>query len=143
MREWSDWGRSDWDKIQNKYLPKEGQGETLLTQAVTCVCKLVYRYFNDGDFYQTTFAFDSYTDLTSYANWLYNHIEETRVTLNSIWKIYLEDEYVDILWKLSEIIFSKSFVSKYKNMKAKGNVYKCDEEDKHFVYTDPNEEEEW
>lgn len=139
MREWSDWGRSDWDKIQNKYLPKEGQGETLLTQAVTCVCKLVYRYFNDGDFYA---MFESYTDLTSYANWLYEHIEETREILDSVFEISSEQEYVDILWKLSGIIFSKSFVSKYKKIKAKGNVYKCDK-DKHFVYTDPNEEEEW
>lgn len=149
MRKWDDWNREDWDKIQNKYLPDVGQGKTLLTQAVTCVCKLVYRYFNDGDFYQTTFVFESYTNLTSYANWLYEHIEETRKILNSIYSINSEQEYVDILWKLSEIIFSESFVSKYESSELKGDVYKCDGP---FTFIEPEEdsideiyedEEEW
>lgn len=137
MREWSDWERSDWKKIQDEYLSEKDQSETLLTQAVTCVCKLVYRYFNNNDFYA---VFRSYLDLTTYANWLYEHIEETNEILDSIFEINSMEEYPDILWKLSEIVFSESFVSKYKNIKAKDNIYECYG---HFVHIEPYQEEDW
>ena len=43
------------DELLDKYLPDEGEGKTMATQAVTAMCKIVYRWYNDGDVFDNTY----------------------------------------------------------------------------------------
>lgn len=45
---WKDFSSSE---LEKKYLPENGEGNSLASQAVTAVSKLVYKWFNDGDVY--------------------------------------------------------------------------------------------
>ena len=55
--------------ISEKYLPNCWEWETQATQLATAVCKLVYKYYNDGDEYGKIV----WNDMSSYANWIENH----------------------------------------------------------------------
>lgn len=45
----------DWDyynkfeEITDKYMSNQGEGDTLASQIVTAINKLVYKWYNDGD----------------------------------------------------------------------------------------------
>ena len=58
--------------INEKYLPDEGEGDTLASQIVTAINKLVYKWYNDGDvFDNVNSGLQGWAnDLSSYANWL-------------------------------------------------------------------------
>lgn len=56
-------------EICDKYLPVQWEWDTMATQFVTATCKLVYKYYNDGDRYDQA----SINDMSTYANWIDNH----------------------------------------------------------------------
>ena len=79
-----DWGYYDkFDGLNDKYLPISGEGETKATQIVTAVSKLVYKWYNDGDVFDNTFHLEGWAnDLSSYANWLYEHTDADNILAN-------------------------------------------------------------
>lgn len=50
MASWSAF--NEFDGICYQYLPSRGEGDTMASQIVTAICKLVYKWFNDGDVYE-------------------------------------------------------------------------------------------
>ena len=56
MKEWSYFDK--FETINDRYLPSQGEGETKATQVVTAVTKLVYKWYNDGDVYDNTYALE-------------------------------------------------------------------------------------
>ena len=49
--DWGDFSDPTHDKIEHDYLPDYGEGKTKMSQAITASSKLIYRWFNDGDFF--------------------------------------------------------------------------------------------
>jgi len=56
-------------ELCDKYLPVQGEWETMASQLITATAKLVYKYYNDGDRYDEA----SCNDMSTYANWIDNH----------------------------------------------------------------------
>lgn len=101
----------EWDEFSkefpnsDKHLPPHGEGESMGTQASVALCKLVYKWFNDGDVYDNSYALEGWAnDISGSANWLYNHIQETREILKGIEDVEDEDEYTDLLFDLCEVV---------------------------------------
>ena len=110
------------------YLPSNGEGDTMATQAVTAITKLIYKWYNDGDVYDNTYQLNGWAnDLSSYANWLYTYIPETQTILDKISEISDDDDYEDLILRpLADIIFDANYL-KYLNTFAekKGSIYDC------------------
>ena len=108
MREW---GSFEKFKKINDNLPPVGDGDSRGTQASTAICKLVYRYYNDGDIYDNTYSLSGAGDIicTGCANWLWQYIDGADVILDKIKKLHLNDGdgYAEILYKVAELVESQ------------------------------------
>lgn len=71
--------------LVDKYLPNKGDGNTIATQAITALWRLIYKWENDGDIYDNHYALHAgLNDISGSANWLYKYIPETRPILDRI-----------------------------------------------------------
>ena len=135
------WGRYDeLEKYDDKYLPPNGQGDTMATQTVTAITKIVYKWYNDGDVYDNTGYLEGWwNDLSSYANWLYNRVG--CVELLRIFETRTESEYEDLLWEVTNSLFDDERLESLSKKPAVGSIY--DEEGPFsFVNRDEYDEEE-
>lgn len=133
------WGYYDkFDEIIAKYMPATGEGDTIASQAVTAVNKLIYKWYNDGDVFDNTKYLEGWAnDLSSYANWLYNHTDRAKV-LENIFVISTHSEYEDLLKELADSILDKDWLST-KEIEKQGSIYQCRGP---FKFVDYDEEEE-
>lgn len=138
----------DWDyfnkfhNINEKYLPDSGEGETLATQTVTAINKLIYKWYNDGDTYDTTTMEGWANDLTSFANWLDQNIDGAGPILHKIYDLSYNDEngYERILKELADTCLEDGFLAKLNEQPKDGSVYDCDGD---FVFEEYNEDDEY
>lgn len=148
-----DWGYYDkFDGINDKYLPIQGEGSTKATQIVTCVNKLVYKWYNDGDVFDNTKHLEGWAnDLSSYANWLYHHTtEEVQKILDTIYDCYTDSDYEDLLQKLTDKLLDEKYLAEQNKFEKEFTVYDYDgkfkfvefEEDEEDYYDWEDEEEE-
>ena len=122
--EWYEFNK--FEAVDEKYLPARGEGDTIATQITTAVSKLVYKWYNDGDVFDNTYKLGGWcNDLSSYANWLYKNVEETRPILERIRKIKNEGEYEDMLLDLCNTVQTLEFLADKETEKV-GSVYECD-----------------
>lgn len=143
--DWNYYNSERFDRINDKYLPSYGEGETMATQIVTAVNKLVYKWYNDGDVYDNTYYLGGWAnDLSSYANWLYQNTEDAYVqeTLKSIDCCYTDGDYEDLLQVLASTLLDEDVLEGYSERPAVGSVYDCDGLFKFVEYTDDDEDEE-
>ncbi len=136
-------GRNEYGKFQrviDTYMPVRGEGDTKASQLVTAVNKLVYKWYNDGDVFDTTGAMDGWAnDLSSYANWLYTYIPRTRSILDRIYDCFNDSEYGDLLWDLAETTLDEEDVYNLNKELKEGSIYDCDGP---FEFVAPEEDEE-
>ena len=124
------WGYYDNKKfhdVNKKYLPLEGQGDTMTTQIVTAVNRIVYRWYNDGDVFDNTCYLTGWAnDLSSCANWLYQYTDN-RVQ-DILYGVYDcgESDYEDLLKELADTLLDADVLDKYDKIPAVGNVFECD-----------------
>lgn len=147
MKTWNDFDK--FDDVLDEYLPDIGEGETQATQLATALCKLVYKWFNDGDVYDNTYHLSGWAnDLSSYANWLYKHTfaKETLLSINGC---VTEDDYTDLLYELCEQLAQKDYLEELNAEKSVDSVYTMDgpfefyEWNEEEEYWDEEDEEEW
>lgn len=123
--EWSAFDK--FEPIIDKYMPDIGEGDSLASQMVTAVNKLIYKWYNDGDVFDNNYALSGWVnDLSSFANWLYKYVKETRPILNRIYKIKDEAGYEYILLALAMTVLTEDFLSKYSDKVKTGSIYRCD-----------------
>ena len=128
--------------MDEKYLPAIGEGDTVATQICTALCKLVYKWFNDGDVYDNTHYLKGWwNDLSSYANWLFKYVPESRYYLYAIAYVKTDDEYAQLLADLCDAINTEEFLALHANEPKVGTVYKCDGPFR-FVEDDEDEDDE-
>ena len=148
-----DWSYYDkFNEINDKYLADRGEGETLATQTVTAINKLIYKWYKDGDTYDTTTMEGWANDLTSYANWLDKNIDGAGIILNKIYELRYNDNagYEKILQELADAYLNEDVLTKLNEQPKNGSVYDCDGNfvfDEHYEDEDDGwsdyEEDEW
>ncbi len=134
-----------YDKFEaliNKYMPARGEGETMASQIVTAVNKLVYKWYNDGDVFDNTRYLEGWAnDLSSYANWLYENTTKTaRFILDTVYGCYGDSEYEDLLQELTDELFKEEYLAEQNKLEKVGTIYKCDGKFKFVEYYDDEEE---
>lgn len=136
---WDDFSSPETDKIEKQYLPTSGEGDIMMSQAVTAGSKLIYKWFNDGDIFDTNCALDmGWNDLSSYANWLYKYIPETKSILDKVYKVHNEKDYTNMLYELFNKLYTNEMVDKYSKKPKIGSIYECDGQ---FECVEPETEE--
>ena len=148
-----DWSYFDkFDGIINKYLPMQGEGETKATQIVTAVNKLVYKWYNDGDVFDNSYAMEGWAnDLSSYANWLYHNTKAEEV-LDKISGCLNDSDYEELLKELADVLLDEEYLAEKDKVEKVGTIYDCngkfkfvevEEEDDDYCYDDEEDEEEY
>lgn len=126
------------DSIYNRYLPARGEGETMATQVVTAVCKLVYKWYNDGDVYDNTHYMEGWcNDLSSYANWLYKYAHAYSLTAIDYAKSFADYEH--ILKGLADWFLNEAMLEELDKLEKVGSIYDCDGP---FVFSLDDDDEE-
>lgn len=150
-----DWGYYDkFEPLFDMYLPERGEGETKATQIVTAVCKLVYKWYNDGDVFDNSYVLEGWAnDLSDYANWLWEYTDADEI-LDKIFICYNNSDYENLLKELTDKMLDAEFLEKMNKDKKIGTIYKCegkfqfvevdDEDDEYYDndYEDEDEDEE-
>lgn len=134
---WEDFDR--FDNVTEKYLPGYGEGDTLATQIVTATCKLVYKWFNDGDVYDNRYYLSGWAnDLSSYANWLDKHTGAGHI-LSRITGCTSDEQYETLLYNLCEFLLNEKILEEQNKIKAIDSIYDCNGD---FVFEEYDEEED-
>ena len=115
------------EDVINKYMPNEGEGETLASQIVTAVNKLIYKWYNDGDVYDNVNSRMAGwgNDLSSYANWLSTYCDRAARILDSIYNCSDDDTYENILKTLADKCLDPNYLGTMEEPKD-GSIYDCD-----------------
>lgn len=141
MKEWSYFDK--FEEITNKYLPACGEGDTMATQVVTAVNKLVYKWYNDGDVYDNSGYLKGWlNDLSSYANWLYQNIAVNEI-LERVWNCKDDGEYEDLLAALANYCLTDELLDVLAEKPKVGSIYECDGPFAFDISEDDEDEEEW
>ncbi len=137
-----DWGYYDkFDTLNEKYLPQRGEGKTKATQIVTAINKLVYRYYNDGDVFDNTYALGSGEDLCDYANWLYRYTTvEVKNILDKIESCCDNGDYENLLQRLADKLFDATYLEEQNKLEKIDTIYDCDGKFKFIEQTDDEED---
>ena len=136
-----DWNYYDkFEKLIDKYMPISGEGETLASQIVTAVNKLIYKWYNDGDVFDNTHHLAGWAnDLSSYANWLYEHTDADGI-LAKIAFCFVESDYEDLLKQLADKLLNEEYLAKQSKEEKVGTIYECDGI---FKYEEPTDDDDW
>lgn len=122
---WSYYNNPEFDTINDKYLPDSGEGDSIATQCVTAVNKLIYKWYNDGDVYDNTHGLEGWcNDLSSYANWLHKYTPAANI-LEGIYTINTESEYEDLLKDVADMLLDEAWLAEWADVPAADSVYTC------------------
>lgn len=137
------WGYFDkFKEIDDKYMPDQGEGETMASQIVTAINKLIYKWYNDGDVYDnvnsgmTGWA----NDLSDYANWLDKYCKPASKILADIYSCSNDDEYEDILKELADKCLDEKYLMTMEEKSKQGSIYNCDGK---YKFEEQDENDEW
>lgn len=138
-----DWSYFDkFNDITSKYMPDRGEGETLASQIVTAINKLIYKWYNDGDVYDNVNSGMRgwANDLSSYANWLDKYCKPASKILDSIYNCNNDSEYENILKALADKCLTEEYLSTMEQPKQ-GSIYDCEGQYEFKEQYDDDEEE--
>ena len=138
----TDWGYFDkFETLIDKYMPSRGEGETVASQIVTAVNKLIYKWYNDGDVFDNTHHLEGWAnDLSSYANWLYENTKDAWKILNKINDCLTGSEYEDLLQELADKLLNEEYLAEQSKVAKVGTIYDCDGK---FKYEEWDDEEDY
>lgn len=136
--EWSYFDK--FSDIVDKYMPYSGEGTTKASQLVTAINKLIYKWYNDGDVFDNTSLNGWTNDLSSYANWIYNHYNTQAMFMERVKKIDYEDEYEQLLKELADIFLVEGFLEIENRKEAQDTIYECNGI---FEFTENENEEDY
>lgn len=138
-----DW--SYYNKFKNildKYMSNSGEGETMASQIVTAINKLIYKWYNDGDVYDNVNSGMQgwANDLSDYANWLDKYCKPASRILDSIYNCSNEDEYENILKALADKCLDEKYLSTMEEKPKQGSIYNCEGQ---YEFEEQDENDEW
>lgn len=138
-----DW--SYYNKFKNildKYMSNSGEGETMASQIVTAINKLIYKWYNDGDVYDNVNSGMQgwANDLSDYANWLDKYCKPASRILDSIYNCSNDDEYENILKALADKCLDEKYLSTMEEKPKQGSIYDCEGQ---YEFKEQDENDEW
>lgn len=131
LKEKVDWNYFDkFRPITDKYMPNSGEGETMASQIVTAINKLIYKWYNDGDIYDNSNPagmMGGANNLSSYANWLAANVDGAKDILDNIFILSYGDDsgYEDILRELADSYLTDEYLSRCEETPKTGSIYNC------------------
>ena len=141
-----DWDWDDFDRFEcviNKYMPSRGEGETMASQTATAVNKLVYKFFNDGDVFDNTYYLEGWwNDLSTYANWLANHVNGAENILDRIQYCKCYDDYAELLYDLCTVCLDDVLLNFLNANDKISSIYEEKGKYRFEEYVEDEEEEE-
>lgn len=122
-----DWSYFDkFGEVTEKYMPARGEGDTMASQVVTAVNKLVYKWYNDGDVFDNNYKLVGWcNDLSSYANWLRKYMPVEQI-LDKIETVENDGDYEMILKELADKMLMKNWLVVLDHRPKEGSIYKCE-----------------
>lgn len=138
-----DWGYfNKFKEINDKYMPDQGEGETIASQIVTAINKLIYKWYNDGDVYDNVNSGMQgwANDLSDYANWLDKYCKPASQILDSIYNCSNDDEYENILKALADKCLDEKYLSTMEEKPKQGSIYDCEGQ---YEFEEQDENDEW
>lgn len=130
------------EEVNDKYLPARGEGETKATQIVTAICKLVYKWYNDGDVFDNTHYLEGWcNDLSSYANWLNEYTKASRI-LHGISGCHNGSDYEELLKELADTLLNEEYLIEQNKIEKVESIYECSGPFK-FMESYDDDEDEW
>ena len=143
MVDWSYFCNDGFKAISGKYLPDYGEGESIATQIVTAVNKLVYKWYNDGDVFDNTFSLEGWAnDLSSYANWLRAHTNAKDI-LDRVYDCKNDGDYEDLLKALADRLLDDEDLELEAQIAKRGSIYEAKGPYRFEERYDDEEAEEW
>lgn len=138
---WNYYSQERFTEIDERYLPPMGEGETMATQVVAAVNKLIYKWYNDGDVFDNTGNLSGWcNDLSNYANWLHRYVPIAAQTLEKVHQCWTEEDYEDLLQEIANKTLNKELLELMEDIPAKGSIYRCEGP---FRFEEKEEEEVW
>lgn len=130
------------EELNGKYLPERGEGGTKATQIVTCLNKLIYKWYNDGDVFDNTYHLEGWAnDISDFANWLYYYTTvEVQLILNEIENCHTDSEYEDLLQELADKLFDAEYLAEQNKLEKVFTIYACDGK---FKFEEQEDEEDY
>lgn len=139
--DWKYYNNDIIDRINDKYLPNCGEGDTIATQIVTAVNKLIYKWYNDGDVFDNTYHLKGWcNDLSSYANWLAEYTKAARILIG-ISKCKTHADYENLLKNLADTMLDEEMLEQANTIEKIGSIYECDGIFKYIELE--NEDDDW
>lgn len=128
--------------IIDGYLLPRGEGDTMATQIVTAVNKLIYMFYNNGDIFDNYSRHHLYgcNDISSYANWLLEYAGCD--VLRDVYACDNDSDYSILLKDLADETLNDEFLADYQTEKH-GSIYECEGEFSLEYYEDEEDEEDW
>ena len=146
LKESVNWNYFDRFKdINQEYLPDRGEGETLASQIVTAVNKLIYKWYNDGDVFDNVNSnLEGWAnDLSSYANWLYKYAPgKVPAILRNIYGMGEKSDYETLLKELADYCLDENLLQSLE-LNKQGSIYDCDGPFEFNEYDEELDEEDW
>lgn len=122
----------EWDyfdkfhEINVKYLPSMGEGDNMATQAVTAVNKLIYKWYNDGDVFDTTGDMHVWgNDLSHYANWLRKYTGVADI-LDRVYGCKYDPDYEELLKALADKLLNEEVLAPMALLPKVDSVYEAE-----------------
>ena len=113
--------------VNDLYLTVWGEGNTKATQIVTAVCKLIYKWYNDGDVFDNKHYVDGWrNDISSYANWLDQNTDKGSEILHRISNCECGSDYEDLLKEIADTLLDEEYLLQQNEIKKAGSIYECD-----------------
>ncbi len=93
----------------DKYLPAEGEGNTMASQIITAFNKLAVGWYEQGNTYDYSATNDAaqkenILELSTFANWLYEHVSNTRDVLEQVMFCKNGYDYENLIFELGKRI---------------------------------------
>ena len=115
------------EELLGKYLPPKFDGDNFAMQAVTAFNRLDYKWYQNGDIYDNTNHMFYYgtecNNVAPAANWLYNHIPDTREILLRIRNISSDREYDQIIEDLADIVLVEDKLLEWEKQPKESDIY--------------------
>lgn len=128
------------DSLFHELVPREGKADTVAGEIVRAVCRLGYRFYNDGDKIGVEYGKETCNQAARY---LMNRAgENVAEIISGLWGMYFDDEYEAGLASLVEAVLA--YLNENPELKKKENTEDMfDFYDAEEDVDDEEEDEDW
>lgn len=141
---------SEFNDVLDKYMPAQGEGETIASQIATAVAKIAYRWFNDGDTISSKWNVEGESlpgGVSQYGNWLNKNVLEAHEFFDAYIEIFdghdlRTNEYEVFLYRLCEHLLNFDLLDGYSTEPKRDSIYNSGKY-KDGIFQGEDDEDNW